>query len=145
MSLHEVQVPFYGNPITLSDPTIAQHIILPPDMTLVNLTCLFPDGRCEVHQGAAKVSQRYTSFNYEVTIQMKWLLQFEFTKDLFLLEDSNKVLRSESFEPNEWDNFEQIHLCDFEDGTEMFIQKSKDDPSNAFSHWTLDISASLSC
>ena len=144
MSLHEVQVPFYGNPITLS-PSIAQHIILPPDMTLVNLTCLFPDGRCEVHHGAAKVSQRYTSFNYEAAIHIKWLLQFEFTKDLFLLEDSNKVLRSESFEPNEWDSFEQIHLCDFNDGTEVFIQKSKDDPSNAFAHWTLDVSASLMC
>lgn len=144
MSLHEVQVPFYGNPITLS-PNIAQHILLPPDMTLVNLTCLFPDGRCEVHHGAAKVSQRVTSFNYEASIHIKWLLQFEFTKDLFLLEDSNKVLRSESFEPNEWDSFEQIHLCDFEDGTEIFIQKSKDDPSNAFAHWTLDVSASLMC
>lgn len=144
MSLHEVQVPFYGNPITLS-PNIAQHILLPPDMTLVNLTCLFPNGRCEVHQGAAKISQRYTSFMYDAAIHIKWLLQFEFTKDLFLLEDSNKVLRSDSFHPNEWINFEQIHLCDFEDGTEIFIQKSKDDPSNAFAHWTLDVSASLMC
>ena len=145
MSLHELQVPFYGNPITISDPSIAQHIILPPDMTLVNLTCLFPDGRCEVHHGAAKISQRYTSFMYDAEIHIKWLLQFEFTKDLFLLEDSNKVLRSDSFHPNEWINFEQIHLCDFNDGTEVFIQKSKDDPSNAFAHWTLDVSASLMC
>jgi len=141
MSLHELQVPFHGNPITLSDPSITQHIILPPDMTLVNLTCLFPDGRCEVHQGAAKVSQCYTSSMYDAAIQMKWLLQFEFVNDVFL----NEELRSESFEPNEWDNFEQIHLCDFKDGKEIFIQKSKDDPSNAFADWTLDVSASLMC
>ena len=145
MSLHEIQVPFYGSPITISDPNIAQHIILPPDMTLVNLTCLFPDGKYEVHQGAAKVSQRFTSFNYEASIDIKWLLQFEFTKEFFLLEDANKMLRSESFRPDEWDNFEQIHLCDFNDGTEIFIQKSKDDPSNAFSHWTLEVSASRMC
>ena len=138
------QIPFYGNSITPPN-LVAQHIILPPDLILVNLTCLHPDGKCEVHYGGAKLSQNYTSFYYHARIHLKWLLQFEFAKNVLFAEDENKVICSESFDPREWDNFEQIHLCDFNDGTEIFIQKSKDDPSNAFTHWTLDISASLMC